>query len=462
MRSRLIRRATAVRMRELLIAVGALAFFIRLPYIVGPSPGTIASDSGVYLGMAHDLIHGHGFATGTELRTPAYAILLAALSAFPGSTATAAVVSQHLLGVGVAVLSTWAAWRFFGRGAALVTGAVVALSPVLVDLEGWVLPDFLVGVCVLAGALLLARAVEGERPASRWIIAAGITLGICALVKPVGQSLMVLAIVPLLVTPRLPVVALRSGLLLAVTFFLTVSPWLIRNAVEYGDFRMSVQDGPALWLREFDWDKRPIPTTTADDRLGKLLFTKTVGRSQYTAPTNTYEYVAAELETNYGYSERTAMALQRRVAIEAIRDDPSAYLRGTVSVARKLAWFTHELYPARFGINAMVERKPPRLPTGPSSKAFGLAQRLMHLWWVLSLALFSALLLPFVGRRQRAASLSLGIAWLAITFATSATTWPDPRYAAEVVPLIWIVGSAGVALVVRGLADALHHGRTRP
>lgn len=448
-RSRLTRRVMSLGLRELLVAAGALALLVRLPFIVGPFTGTLASDSGVYLGMAHDLIDGNGFATGGELRTPGYAVLLALLSPLPGSTAAAAVVFQHLLGVALVVVSTWAAWRFFGRGAALVTGVVAALSPVLVNLEGDVLPDFFVAVCAVAGALLLARAVERDRPATRWLVAAGITLGIGALVKPVGQSLLVLAVVPLLVAPRRPAVALRAGVIFAVVFLLTISPWLVRNAVEYGDFRMSVQDGAALWLREFDWDKRPIPTDTADGRLAKRLYDQEIGKSIYTQPTDTYQRVYAALIQKHGYTTRDAMALQRRVALQAIRDAPKVYVRGTVSITKTLAGLTHDLTSPRVSLNEKIDAKKPALPTTPSFKAFDVAQKLMRAWWVLSLGLWSILILCVVGtRRRRAAALSLGLAWTAVTVSTAATTWPDPRYAAEVVPLLWIAGSAGIAFVI--------------
>jgi hypothetical protein len=386
-RVRVERAVARLSERQLLLAVAIVALVVRLPWIVGPVKGTIAPDSGVYLGTAHDLLHGHGFRTGGEIRTPAYPLLLAVLSPLPGPTATAAVVVQHLLGVAVTVALVWAAWRYFGRGAAVITGIVAALSPVLVDQEGDVLADFVFGVCVVAGALLLARALEPDEPALRWIAGAGAAFGVAALVKPTGQALLLAALVPLLVHLRRPLLGLRAGAVLAGCLVLTISPWLIRNVVHYGDARLSIQDGPALWLRVFDWDQRPIPTDTADGRLAKRLYDLTVTRSPVTTPTNTYQFVYAELKHRYGYTDREAMGLQRRVALEAIRRAPRSYAHGTWSIGRRLLWFTHELYPARFGINEKVAAAEPVLPKTPSFKAFSLDQKLVRAWWIASLAL---------------------------------------------------------------------------
>jgi 4-amino-4-deoxy-L-arabinose transferase-like glycosyltransferase len=453
-------RVSSLNLRGLLVLTGVVALAVRLPWIVGPVNGRIASDSGVYAGMARDLLHGRGFETGTEVRTPAYPVLIALLSLLPGNDSGTVVAAQHLLGVLFTVGLVWAAWRWFGRGAAIGTAIVAACSPVLVNLEGDILPDFVFGVVIAAGALALARAVGRDEASTTWLATAGVLFGIAALVKPAGQALLLTALVPALLYFRRPRRALKGAAILAGCLLLTISPWLVRNAVRYGDVRLSVQDGPALWMRLFDWDQRPIPVTTREDRLAKRIFDATVGKSEYTKPTNTYEYVAADLMTKYGYSQRDAMVLQRHVALEAIAAAPVSYVKGTYGIAKQLTSYTHNLYPARVGINEKLAAADPTLPATPSLKAFGLAQRVVGYWWILSLGLFSTLLLPFVGsRRQRAAALSLLISWLAITLATSLSTWPDPRYAAQNVPLLWVLGSAGAALVVNAVVARIRVAR---
>jgi 4-amino-4-deoxy-L-arabinose transferase-like glycosyltransferase len=449
-------RATALSLRELLLLTGFVAVAVRLPWIVGPVDGRLAPDSGVYVGTARDLLHGDGFQTGDEIRTPAYPILIALLSLLPGNDSDAVVIFQHLLGIVFTLGLVWAAWRFFGRGAAVATAIVAASSPVLVNNEGDVLPDFLFGVVIAAGAIALAHALHRDEPSSRWLAAAGALFGLAALVKPAGQALFLAALVPLLVDFRRPRRALRGAAIVLGCLLLAISPWLARNAIRYGDVRLSIQDGQAIWLRVFDWDKRAIPTETREDRFAKRLFDETVGKSPYPAPTNTYQFVYADLVTKYGYSYRDAMALQGRVALRAIKAAPGPYLTGTYHIAKQLTWFTHELYPARIGINEKVVAADPILPRTPSLKVFDLAQRVVRLWWLLSLGLFSVLLLPLVGpRRQRVAAISLIVAWFAVTLATALSTWPDPRYAAQNVPLLWVLGSAGVALVVGALAERL-------
>ena len=443
--------AVRVRMltrRQLLLAVGIVALAVRLPYIIGPVDGQTQSDSGIYLGMAHDLLHGHGFATGGEFRTPGYPILLAALSFLPGSVAGTAVTFQHLLGVAAAVGLTWATWRFFGRCAAVLAGALAALSPALLNLEGDALPDFIFCVVVLTGAFALARALEDPQPATRWLAAAGVIFGIAALVKPVGQALLVAAAVPLLVSLRQPRTWLRAGAIIAGCMLLTVSPWIARNAIEHGDVRMSIQDGLNLWLREFDYDKRPFPTSTPRDRLAKHLYEKNGGLSSQ-APTNTYELVFTDLVHHYGYSARRAAFFERAVAIQAIRASPLAYLEGTAKISAHLAWDAHTVAPARLGIDEKVKAARPRLGTTVSSGLFDLSQVVVYAWFVLSLGLLSVLLVIFTGpRRQRVAAVALGVVWVALTVSTGLAGIPDSRYASANVPLIWLLGSAGAAAVL--------------
>jgi 4-amino-4-deoxy-L-arabinose transferase-like glycosyltransferase len=442
-------RAAAITRNELLVLTGAVALIVRLPFLVGPVNGTGAPDSVIYLAIADDLVHGRGFHAATELRTPGYPLLIAPFSWLPGRVDEYAVPIQHLLGVAVILALVLAAWHFFSRGAAMITAAIAAISPTLVNLEGDVLPDFLLAVMAAAGALVLARALEQPVPRLRLVAAAGVIFGVAALVKPAGQAFAAAAIVPLLLDVRHPARGLRAGAVLVGCLVLTISPWLARNAIEYGDVRLSVQDGPALWLREFDWDRRPVPTSTSEGRLAKRLYDETSARTPGAHPTDTYESVLEELEARHGYSEHRATALQRRLAVQAIRDAPKVYALGTWAIARDLYHYTHRLYWGRLGNEQKAERTDPRVPTGLTLAAFAVAERVVWWWWILSLGLFSVLLLPFTGpRRQRVAALTLGVTWVALTVATAATTFPDARYAAEGVPLLWVLGSAGVAFVL--------------
>ena len=453
------------------LVIGALAIVVRLPYIVGPVNARHWSDSGLYSQMADDLLHGRGFHAATEFRTPLYSIFIAGvtlISRQSGPNATVehiVVILQHLIGTGITLAIAWATWRYLGRLAGVLVGFLAATSPVLVNVESDLMPDFMVGALAVAGALLLIRALEPERPRLRLVAAAGGVFGLAALTKPIGQALALTAVVPILVNIRRPRQSFLAAGVLAACLFLTISPWLVRNAVNYGDFRMSNQDGPALWLREFDWDLRPIPTNTPDGRLAKTLYNETVGREPAAArPKDTYEFVL-ELLTSppYNYTLQQASDFERRVALQAIRDAPRVYASGTWLIAKRLADADVDRLWARTVIQQRGAGLHQRVPDTLSFLAFGISKLLTRWSWLLSLHLCAALLLLLTRNRlQQLATLTFGAAWLAIIGATAATAFPDHRYSSEVAGLSWPLLIASSVLVVRALWRQVARGLRRP
>jgi 4-amino-4-deoxy-L-arabinose transferase-like glycosyltransferase len=469
-----LRRALVIveelRWSDWALLIGALALVVRLPYIVGPANARYWPDSGVYSQIANDLLHGQGFHAATEFRTPLYPLFIAGVSLISGQgdpngfVEHLVVILQHLVGAALALAIARATWRYFGRLPGVLVGLLAAMSPVLVNVESDLMPDFFVGAFAVIGTLFLIRALETDRPRLRLIAASGVSYGLAALMKPVGQALILTAVVPIIVNLRRPRQGFLATAVLAASLFLTISPWLIRNAVQYGDFRMSDQDGPALWLREFDWDLQPIPTGTADGRLAKKLYDASVGREPADAhPKDTYEFVL-ELLTSppYNYTLQQAAAFERRVALQAIRANPRTYVDGTWLTAKEMANTDQERRWARSLIQQRGLQEHHRLPNTLSFAGFGVVKFMTRWSWLLSLHLCAALLLPFTRNRlQRVAALAFGVAWLAIIAATGATTFPDYRYSSEVAPLIWPLLIASSILVVVALSRQVARGLRR-
>jgi 4-amino-4-deoxy-L-arabinose transferase-like glycosyltransferase len=449
-----------VSLRRLLLVVGALSLLVRLPFMVGPVDARTVPDWGNYWVITNDLLAGGGFRLATEFRTPGYPLLLAAVSYLPGSLDHGIVVVQHVAGVGVTLAVVCAAWRYFGRVTAVVTALVAVLSPVLVDVEGNMMPDFLLGAFAIAGALVLARALEDTELRLRLVAAAGVLLGFAALIKPVGQALLLVGLVPFLIQPR----QLRRGLLPAAVlggcFVLTISPWLVRNVLDYGNVRMSSQDALGLWLREFDWDKRPIPVETAQGRLLKPIFDATVIKDGPGRPTSTNEYVIEVLTgPPYNYTQRQATDVMRTVAIQAIRDAPKVYAHGTWTNLQELSWTWFGTTRARYSLDAKIQAAHPVLWTRPSTEVFALAKVVDHWWRFLSMGFAAIFLLPFTRSRRRLIGvLTLAAAWLAIEGATAAGGYPDTRYASPMDPVLWVLGSAAAVLVVQALVRQIKAG----
>jgi hypothetical protein len=213
-------------------------------------PSDMMLDSDGYLAHAEMVANGEGFAgpythRPTAFRPPAYPIALAGLR-LTGLSASACVGVIN----GVCSLSIiWLTWVLSRQLqlpplSAFFATAITAFDPLLIRYA--ILPM----TEVPAAAMLLAAIVAltaGKRRSEilnngvwRFDILAGILFGLGSLVRPI-----LLVSCALLVLWRLMVDAkysLRSFRLVAITMLpmifavLTLSPWIIRNAVQFGKF----------------------------------------------------------------------------------------------------------------------------------------------------------------------------------------------------------------------------------
>jgi 4-amino-4-deoxy-L-arabinose transferase-like glycosyltransferase len=88
---------------------------------------------------------------------------------------------QVLEGVAAVAMLHAAVKRWFGAGAGLAAGALLAITPVAALMFRFNNPDALLVCLLVAGAYCLVRAVEGA--STRWVIAAGTMIGFAFLAK---------------------------------------------------------------------------------------------------------------------------------------------------------------------------------------------------------------------------------------------------------------------------------------
>ena len=96
---------------------------------------------------------------------------------------------QVLEGVVAVGLLYAAVKRWFGPAAGLISGALLALTPVVALMFRFNNPDALLVCLLVAAAYCVVRALEGAR--TRWVLAAGALVGFAFLAK-MGQALVVL------------------------------------------------------------------------------------------------------------------------------------------------------------------------------------------------------------------------------------------------------------------------------
>jgi 4-amino-4-deoxy-L-arabinose transferase-like glycosyltransferase len=98
-----------------------------------------------------------------------------------GFASLSMLVPQVLEGVAAVAMLHAAVKRWFGAGAGLAAGALLATTPVAALMFRFNNPDALLVCLLVAGAYCLVRAVEGA--STRWVIAAGTMIGFAFLAK---------------------------------------------------------------------------------------------------------------------------------------------------------------------------------------------------------------------------------------------------------------------------------------
>ncbi|SFR28480.1 4-amino-4-deoxy-L-arabinose transferase [Lentzea waywayandensis] len=134
-------------------------------------------------------------------KTPASLWVMGLSARLFGVNAWSILVPQALMGVGSVWLLYATVRRWFSPAAALISGAVLALTPVAVLMFRFNNPDALLVLLMIAGAYCVTRAVEKASPF--WLALAGVAVGFGFLTKML-QAFLVLpafALVYLLAAP---------------------------------------------------------------------------------------------------------------------------------------------------------------------------------------------------------------------------------------------------------------------
>lgn len=444
------RRIGEARLGTWAIAVVGLALLVRIPFFLGVPNPVEPGDEQLYVDLATGLGRGDGF--DSHYLTPGYPAFVALLQPLPGRTADAVSAVQHLLGAALVGAVLWAGWRYFGRAAAVLAATLAALSPLLAWTEHAVAADALFGVVAFAGAVALAEAVRRRPEAARWLVLAGALFGAAAWIKPAGLFLLAAAPLALVLSARDARWVLRGSAIVCGTLVLLVAPWLVRNAVRFDFVGMTNQGGQTLFNRAFEHDRLPVPT---DARWGPL-----AERMQRTAPDHgpgRLPYGFEDALVARGLTHDRAFEVEGDLAQTAIRRHPGDYAAGTWRSLRELAGYvradeSQEPYADRDRIRGSVAR-------ALASALWGVATVLTDLWWVLSLFTLAGLVvLRSRDERARAAGAAFVSVWLAVALGTALTHGGLPRYAVQVAPLAWLLGSAGAVVLLSALWRAAREG----
>ena len=335
----------------LIVLVGLTARLV----LAWMSPDELQADHDAYIAHALPLSHGWGYVVPssdrpTAFRPPGYPLLLAGFMAC-GVSASGSVLLVNTLLSAAAIALTIALARRFGAGdwMSLLAGAVAALDPLLVRYA--ILPMTEVPCAAFLAAALIAFPGNSEPSECRWgkLSACGVLFGLAILVRPtVAMTLALLLIGFVLKKPNNGRAVswlqdrLRPALIMAFSTALTLSPWVIRNAVQlqhfipattHGGYTLALGNNPEFYRDvvhgngKFPWDGESL------DRWQKR--TLTAAAADGVAPGD----------------EVALDAWYYRYSVQAIRDDVTGFVRSVwLRLGRFLALTPAETQRNRVGI----------------------------------------------------------------------------------------------------------------
>jgi 4-amino-4-deoxy-L-arabinose transferase-like glycosyltransferase len=244
----------------LVLRLGAIEHYRYLPINDARSYLKSAAAISRY-GTYHDGNHAAGGATGPSAYfPPAYAYLLSIVDKITGgpalgaSTVHLARILQALLGTATVALLGLIALELFGAGTALLALAIAAIYPVFIELSSVLVAENLLTVLEL-GAICAALRVRRAITPWRWVVATGVLVGLAALthtnaaliVIPLALGVSGTALPRPLANMPARAAKLAAPLAMLVVALLTVTPWLIRDAVVFHHFvPISTEDGITL------------------------------------------------------------------------------------------------------------------------------------------------------------------------------------------------------------------------
>jgi hypothetical protein len=438
------RRLSVPPVRVVLLAPLLLAgLFMRWPFIHGRISPQLGTDTIAYFAITDGMKDGHFFAaSGTDRGAPGYSMFIWLTDQLGGAREVNLALAQHVIGLAVAVAVFLWAWRRIDPPTAILSGALLAIAPVMFVSEDEALPDFLLGALLIAFVIVLASGAL-RPPAERrwwWMAAAGVVLGAATLTKPIAE-VAILAVPITLAFAGGPRGAVVRGTLLALGgFFVVVGPFLVQAAVRYGEPTLTAQSGATLFVREFEIGGRPIPTDTRD---GRIISDAVQGLAEGGVTQRTYITGLQALERVRGINSRQALQRERGLALHSVAKHPFGYAWKTLQLSDRF-------FPEALGNETLAAPNLPRAgtnATGFTHAVWRVGGWLANRWWAFSIHGLAVLFALLLGTQQRrVACMALVSTGVCVAIGTAALHGGLPRYSWGMAPLTYTAGFAGIVV----------------
>ena len=233
---------------SLALCVRLILFFINLDASNGNFIGAIHGDDGYYE-LSQGLLNGHGFSWSQEepflpntLRTPLYIYFIAGLVFVFGSY-LAPLIAQIILGSFIPILGFYIVLEIFSRRKiAFVTALLLAFEPYLTLFSSIFYTETLFIFLFLIFLILFIKYIK--KGSLRTLIWSSFILGLATLTKTTVQYLPVIIFFLILWNFRKAFFVKKlifHSILFPLVFIATISPWLLRNYLEFGVVGMTAQ-----------------------------------------------------------------------------------------------------------------------------------------------------------------------------------------------------------------------------
>lgn len=177
-----------------------------------------------------------------SIRTPGYICYVGAIYAIAGPHPWAVIASQILMDALIAWLCFQFASRLIGREGGIVASLLYACDPAANLNANTLMSDTLFTLLLLLAALAALRALTDPdiRSALPFHLLAAVLLGASALTRPIAVYFVPLyAVIILWSARRRPFYAAATVAAIVALFVSTISPWVLRNHQQFGEYGLS-------------------------------------------------------------------------------------------------------------------------------------------------------------------------------------------------------------------------------
>jgi tetratricopeptide (TPR) repeat protein/4-amino-4-deoxy-L-arabinose transferase-like glycosyltransferase len=412
------------------VLLGA-ALALRIAYLLLyareiPQYRTPLVDAKIYDAWARGIAGGDwlGRGEGVFYRAPLYPYLIAPIYAVFGRPMPWVALIQIGLGMATLGLSALLASRLGGRRAAVATLGLLVLYGPMLAIESKILGTTLGLFLHVASLWLLLRSIEDPRPRRGW--AAGIVLGLSALVRPLWCVYAVLFPVLFAARPWDPRSWLRRWLPFGLGVLVVLGPVLLRNRLVGGDWvPISANGGMTLFQGN-----------NIENRTGLITLISRLRVSGSAENQQAVETRVAEELTGRRLRPSQTSGFWARQAIEFATTRPGEWLR---LEGRKLYRYVSSFEFGDTDSYALERERilPLRWTLLPFNLLLGLA--LLGIGWTAG-----------AGPARRAA---LASAW--VGFLGCLVFYVSSRYRMEAVPALGVLGGGGIAALLRSARPPL-------